>query len=85
MDVRFWHLADMADASPYVRFQGQSGHGEHVAQCPLMTQTGHDGRRAGIRIARRGIRLQFVVRLLEYSGIAGVSWRTAEERPSNRP
>jgi hypothetical protein len=32
-----------------VRFRGQSGHGSRVAECPLMTQSGHSGYSAAIR------------------------------------
>jgi hypothetical protein len=41
-DVRYWHKADMAIALSDVRFRGQSGHRLDDAQCPLLTQNGHE-------------------------------------------
>ena len=38
LDVGYWHLADMVIAFSDVRFRG---HEPDMAQCPLMTQSGH--------------------------------------------
>ena len=41
LNVRFWHLADVRGCTAHVRFRGQSGHGDCIAECALMTQSGH--------------------------------------------
>ena len=39
--VRCWHLADIEEPTPNVRFRGQSGHVPLHCECLLMTQSGH--------------------------------------------
>ena len=44
-NVRYWHLADMPSCTAHVRFWGKSGHDVLHCKCPLMTHSGHWGRK----------------------------------------
>jgi hypothetical protein len=52
-DVRLWHLADMPDVPPNVRFREYSGHRANQLECLLLTPSGH---RSAIRASLNSAR-----------------------------
>jgi hypothetical protein len=36
VDVRYWHKADIASCTAYVRYWGQSGQSDRTRVCPLL-------------------------------------------------
>jgi hypothetical protein len=41
LDINYNFLMIGPNGSSHVRFRGQSGHSPLIAECPLMTQSGH--------------------------------------------